>query len=684
MSPPAGGGVTSVVPPSSRALPAPAVEVPSTPTAAGPEHRLAPLDGIRAFAVMAVLLYHFGIGWLGGGLLGVDVFFVLSGFLITTLLCRELAADHSVRLGRFWAQRARRLLPALFVLVLGVAAYAAVFAGTVDVASLRADALSTLGYVANWHFILSDQGYFHQAAAPSPLLHTWSLAVEEQYYLIWPIVALFVVRRWGAARLALAAGAGAVASSALMAALWAAGASVDRLYYGTDTRAQALLVGSFLGAVGPGAGSTFAVVPDRWVMTLRQRRWWSVPGLVGALFLVWAWHALSGQAVFLYRGGFLLVAVAAGAVVLTCVTVPTSAVPRLCSLAPLVFVGRISYGLYLYHWPLFLVIDHAHTGLSGPGLLAARLAATFGAATVSFYALEEPVRTGRLFRGRSGTAATAAAAVVAVAVVLLATVVPATPSAAVTSGIGLPASERQSLAAAGAFGRHPISLAIVGDSVALTLGVGLAADSVRHYGVRVYDGATLGCDLDDVEVRLSGTVDPPTPGCADWRTGWRAGIDRLRPDVVGLLIGRWEVSDHLWGGQWTHVGEPAWDAHLVAEIDQAVDILSSDGARVVLFTMPFIDPPTEAANGSMFPENDPARIEEFNRLLVEAADRRRSAATLVDLNRLLDPDGHYQAELRGFAVRWSDGIHITFAGGTLLQPAILPLVAELGLEARTP
>ncbi len=356
------------------------------------ERRFSPLDGIRAFAVLAVILYHFGISWVGGGLLGVDVFFVLSGFLITTLLCRELAKSGTVRLARFWAQRARRLLPGLVVLLLGVAAYAYLFSNSVDVSSIRSDALATLLYVANWHFILSDQGYFNQAAAPSPLLHTWSLAVEEQYYLIWPLIALFVVRTWGAAKLAVAAAVGAICSSVLMVVMLGAGLSVDRLYYGTDTRVQALLVGSFLGAVGSHAGSSFVIVPARWRESRRQQVWWTVPGTVGALFLVWAWHNLAGQDSFLYHGGFLLVALAAGGVILTCVTVPASWLARLCSIPVLVFIGRISYGLYLYHWPLYLVIDHAHTGLSGFWLLAVRLVATFSVATVSFVALEEPIR----------------------------------------------------------------------------------------------------------------------------------------------------------------------------------------------------------------------------------------------------------------------------------------------------
>jgi peptidoglycan/LPS O-acetylase OafA/YrhL len=184
--------------PATTAAPASAPDESGRPSSAGWEtgglRRFSALDGIRALAVLAVLFYHAGISWLGGGLLGVDVFFVLSGFLITSLLCRELARSSTIRLGRFWAQRARRLLPALLILILGVALYCALFRNTIDVGAIRGDALSTLFYVANWHFILSDQGYFVQSAAPSPLLHTWSLAVEEQFYLVWPLVALFVLR----------------------------------------------------------------------------------------------------------------------------------------------------------------------------------------------------------------------------------------------------------------------------------------------------------------------------------------------------------------------------------------------------------------------------------------------------------------------------------------------------------
>jgi peptidoglycan/LPS O-acetylase OafA/YrhL len=630
---------------------APPAEEPSPGRETGGLRRFSALDGIRALAVAAVLLYHGGISWMGGGLLGVDVFFVLSGFLITSLLCRELERSGTVRLGRFWA--------------------------------IRGDAVSALLYVANWHFILSDQGYFVQAAAPSPLLHTWSLAVEEQYYLIWPLVALFVVRRWGIRALAVTAAVGAVASAVVMVALHTSGFSIDRLYYGTDTRAQALLVGSFLGAVGTHRGSGFSIVPARWSSTRRRRWLWTAVGTLGGLYLVWAWHALAGSNPFLYGGGFLLVAAAAGAVVVGCVTVQDSWLSRLLSVSALVFVGRISYGLYLYHWPLFLVIDHAHTGLTGANLLAARLGVTAAAATASFLLVEEPIRRGVTWRGRRGLWMVGGVVAVTAVTVIAATAAPATDANAAQRGSGLTASQRHSLVTAGAFTAHPVRFALFGDSVALTLEVGLNVDSVSRYGVRVSNGSWLGCDLDDVEINVSGVVGPATPSCG-WQSFWAHLMVRDRPEVSGLLLGRWEVTDHLYQGHWVHVGDPAWDRHLTSELDQAVGILSAGGAKVVLFTMPYVQPPYERADGTPYSENDPVRMDAFNRLLSGVAAAHKGSVTLIDLNRLVDPSGHYQRVIGGVTVRSTDGIHLTMAGSVWLQPDTLPTIGELGLSGRAP
>ena len=459
------------------------------PTDSSPvsHQRTSSLDGIRAFAVLSVIAYHAGISWFGGGLLGVDVFFVLSGFLITSLICRELRRSNTIRLGRFWAQRARRLLPALFVLLVGVAVYAYAFRSTLDLKSIRGDALATLFYVSNWHFIVSDQGYFAQAAAPSPLLHTWSLAVEEQYYLIWPLIALIVVRLRGINALAIVAAMGAGASALLMGTMYWAGVSVDRLYYGTDTRAQALLIGSFLGAVGSHTGSTFNILPTSWTRSRLQQRFWVLLGIVGAIFLVWAWHDLQGQTSALYVGGFFCVGLAVSSVIVACITFPASMLARLCSLSVLVYIGRISYGLYLYHWPLFLAIDHAHTGLMGFPLLVARLAATFCAASISFFAIEEPIRRRRVLKGRIAWSAMGAAVVVSVVALFFATVTPALATVPVRGANAMTTAETRSLRAAGAFTTHPIKFLLLGDSIALTLGTGLSNRSVSRYGVEMID-----------------------------------------------------------------------------------------------------------------------------------------------------------------------------------------------------
>ncbi len=667
-------------------------EAPAPPGAPG-DRRLPYLDGLRAVAVLAVLLYHGGVSLTGGGLLGVDVFFVLSGYLITTLLCREYVARATIALGRFWAARARRLLPALFVLLLGVALYAFAFSGTLDLSSVRGDALATLFYVSNWHFIVSDQGYFAQAAAPSPLLHTWSLAVEEQYYLVWPVVALLVLRRGGRRALAKVAAGGALASAALMASLYLAGASTDRLYYGTDTRAQALLVGSVLGVVASRHGS--AVVGSRWAKTPAGQRAGAAVGLAGAAFLLLAFWRLSGQSPLLYEGGFLAVSVAAGAVITSVTSWPRGALARGLSRRPLVALGRISYGVYLYHWPIFLALDHQRSGLDGLGLLLARLAATLVVAALSWRFVEEPVRRRRWPTGRWSAVALMGSVAGALGALVAATVAPVSGGATVAGLSALQAraalgpSEVAELSAAGAFGPHPERFLLFGDSQAITMDIGLHHDSVPRYGVRIYGGGWFGCDFDAGRPILAGgqvlvPQSGDSPSCLGWRHSWAHMVARVDPQVVGILMGRFELYDHYFRGAWRHVGERLWDAHLATELNQAVALASARGAKVVLFTAPFDDPSTEQANGQPFPENDPGRVVAYNRLIRQVAAGHPGTVTVIDLNALLDPHGAYTPTIDGIRVRWTDGIHISRAGGEWLQPRILPTVDRLALDGRAP
>ncbi|HWW54174.1 MAG TPA: acyltransferase, partial [Acidimicrobiales bacterium] len=237
---------------------------PSSPSS-GSEY-LPAIDGLRALAVIAVVAYHLGLPWARGGFLGVDLFFVLSGFLITGLLLREREQTGRIDLGHFYARRARRLLPALFLVLAAVSTWVAATGTTPDLTSVRSDALAALAYVANWRLVLSHSGYFAQFSAPSPLRHAWSLAIEEQYYLVWPILLLGLMRLGRGSRRAtvLATLVLAVLSASAMAVMYHPGADPSRIYYGTDTRAFELLVGALLALLTtarPASGAVRRAVP---------------------------------------------------------------------------------------------------------------------------------------------------------------------------------------------------------------------------------------------------------------------------------------------------------------------------------------------------------------------------------------------------------------------------------------
>jgi peptidoglycan/LPS O-acetylase OafA/YrhL len=356
------------------------------------------LDGLRAFAVIAVLLYHAELSWIRGGFLGVEVFFVISGYLITTLLLTEWHQQGRINLVGFWLRRARRLLPALYLLLVVTLAFAVVFLPG-EVARLRDDALAAFGYVTNWYLILGEQSYFETVGRPSLLQHLWSLAVEEQFYLLWPLlltVALWGVvplRRWRRRRLALfIALAGAAGSALLMATLYQPDVDPSRVYYGTDTRVAGLLFGAALAFVWtPGQTS-------RWTRRTRPLLL-DVAGLVALGALVWFYLRLDQYQPFLFQGGFALVALAATVVILVAVHPHTHLSPYLLGWRPLLWIGVRSYSIYLWHWPVFMLtrpeLDVPITGLP---LLFLRLAATIVLADLSYRFVETPIRTGALGR----------------------------------------------------------------------------------------------------------------------------------------------------------------------------------------------------------------------------------------------------------------------------------------------
>ncbi|HVN51750.1 MAG TPA: acyltransferase family protein [Acidimicrobiales bacterium] len=351
------------------------------------------LDGLRAIAVLAVLAYHWPASWMPGGFLGVEVFFVISGYLITSLLLGERVRTGTTDLKAFWARRARRLLPALFTLLAVVSAVWLIWYPS-EVAGLRGAVVAALAYVTNWYLIAVKQSYFASVGRPSPFLHLWSLAVEEQFYLVWPLVLLGLLRVFRRRmRLVLVAVlAGAAASAALGVALYHPGADPFRVWYGTDTRAAGILLGAALAIAVPPWHMQAAI-------SRGARRLLGVVGLAALAATAWMFVHVNEFDPFVYRGGFVLLDLVTVGLILALVHPATTIVARALAWRPLVWVGRRSYGIYLWHWPIFVLTRPGlDVTMAGWQLLTVRLGGTVVAAELSYRLVEMPIRSGSLTR----------------------------------------------------------------------------------------------------------------------------------------------------------------------------------------------------------------------------------------------------------------------------------------------
>jgi peptidoglycan/LPS O-acetylase OafA/YrhL len=378
------------------------------------------LDGLRAFAVTAVLLYHADLEWMPGGFLGVDVFFVISGYLITSLLLAEFRNQGRIGLGQFYLRRARRLLPALFLLLGVVGLFAIVFLPD-EVTKLRSDVVAALLYGTNWWQIFRNVSYFEAAGRPPLLQHLWSLAVEEQFYLIWPLLLTGMFKLWNGRRrpLLLATIAMVVVSALLMIVLSISrGYPIEndpsRVYYGTDTRAFTMLIGAVLAMVwAPWRLSAKTTLGGRAVL--------DAVGLVGILGLAWMFLNVSEFSNNLYRGGFLVCSVLSAMVIAVTVHPAADLSRWFLGRQPMRWIGERSYGIYLWHWPVFMITRPVlDIGLTGTPNLILRLSVTLALAELSFRYVEQPIRQGALgrwfknLRGASGSERIAMAARTAV------------------------------------------------------------------------------------------------------------------------------------------------------------------------------------------------------------------------------------------------------------------------------
>ena len=356
---------------------------------------LAALDGLRGLAVVAVLLFH--AGKLQGGFLGVDLFFALSGFLITSLLLAEVDARGRIDLFAFWGRRLRRLLPAVLLLLVVVTVVTTLVASVPERAATLSDGPWAQAYIANWHAIAGHRDYWASFELPRLFGHLWSLAIEEQFYLVWPLLVTLIAWRSRHVHrtVAIVCVVASVLSLAQMIRLFDP-SDPTRVYIGTDTRASSLLLGALLAAA-----------------PLRQAAIWFTSRLASAYTVFAAaiavtiglfWVLANGpSSPWIFRGGLFVHSLLAGLLVAGCAARPDAAITRWIGWAPLRIIGVLSYSLYLWHWPMYALLSPQRMGMSGWPLFGLRVVTSFAAAAISKKVVEDPIRFKAAWaRGRTG------------------------------------------------------------------------------------------------------------------------------------------------------------------------------------------------------------------------------------------------------------------------------------------
>ena len=604
---------------------------------------------MRGLAVAAVVLYHLEPAWLPGGFLGVSLFFTLSGFLITNVVLAEEDGTGRVALGRFWERRVRRLLPAL---LLGIALAVAVAWAAGDAFQLRrlaGDVWSSLGYVTNWHFIASGDAYAAGFEAPSPLAHLWSLAIEEQFYVAFPLLAGLLVARGASRRAWLVVFGAVLAASAAATVLAYDPADTARTYFGTDTRMAEVVLGVLLAVL------VRMEVPGRLAGLVRSP-WIAAAPLVAAVAI---WRGVDLSERWLYQGG--LWAVAALSCTLVLVSLGDGPVSRLLTARPLAALGRLSYGIYLFHWPLLLWLDETRTGLDGPALALLRVAVTMLVAIVSYRLVERPIRARRVI----STA------------VLVALVLPVAAGGLGWAGerVGA-AADRRAVGDASAFALPepsaalPLRRASATASVPPVRRVLLVGDSVAHQALPAV-AAQLGTS--GVEVQAVGAPGETLLTHLDeWLAELRTALDQLDPDVVVLEgccgFGLADPSPWVTGdGRTLAVDSPELWAEWATAARRITELAMDRGAVPLWVLM------APSRPGGVFYGPIDQRIPVANDVYRDLA-RCAGSVGLVDLTGL-SVDGAYADALpdatgQAVAVRHPDGLHFTPDGNALVARVV--------------
>ena len=713
------------------------------------------IDGIRGiWVVIGPLLYHAATDTVSGGILGIDLFFTLSSFLIISIALNEFEKTGRIDLKAYAGRRARRLLPALFLALGGLTLYLILFVPVDQYPRWTGAIVSALAYCANWFEIFSGVSYFEDFQH-SPLRHVWSFSIEEQFYIFAPLYLITVLhffKKHAYSVLLWTMVAGTIASTWWMGHLYPGGGDPSRVYYGTDTRAHSLFAGIILAVIVRQRGP---------VRTRRAQLWWVAGAYASTFFFAWAIFEISEQSAWMFEhGGFLLVAALSCVMVYgvaqpaerawhawlpTSLSAPDAPIrsriwvgamyaglftggwaivsatrgnapfdhwPYLLGVgigwfwygcagaakgplhwfleSPIIrWVGKISYGLYLYHWPIYLLVTPTRAARLVPGvdviegnnLIWLHLAITFAVSTASFYLVEQPVvrrRVPLLDRPMKPIPALAASAVAVVSILgglLWVNTRPADEAAA----SNLSPCAEQGLLPPSTDDR--LRVLVVGDSVALQIGEALCTWAIGNPGeIVVLNEAHLGCIVGRYgQKRIPEGIEGPVGElCSAWNApvephvmldpevvSWPTAVDVFEPDVVLVHVTPWDVTDRLvpsLGDEWVNVGMPVYDDYISSEYRLASEVLGATGARVVWL---------EGAHlkREIRPQNHPDRIDRLNELVVAATLDLDFVATVPYRDFIGDIGSERERHTR------FDGVHLSEAGvaevGAWLMDGIL-------------
>ncbi|WP_133616764.1 acyltransferase family protein [Leucobacter luti] len=612
------------------------------------------MDGMRAVAILSVLLFHTGL--YSNGLFGVDLFFLLSGFLITLTMLREYHRTGIVHLGRFYSRRAKRLLP-LLALTLGVTLLAVYIWGSrAELTRFGEQALASLVYLTNWEQIASGQEYWDGFGALNPLGHMWSLAITEQFYLVWPVLLLSVLLlgrmlsrrgsgglRWqrspiSALLVLLVGGIGAIVAAA-QPALRFDGTNADRMYLGTDTHTVGLFVGAVMAAIsylllqysgknGQRARTGAGVVWGR-VITWVLMSTLSLAALLGIIIL--SVRATSYEEPWLYRFGFTAVALLGGILVLT-LTCRRNLISRLFAWPPLVETGRISYTLFLVHLPVYWTIQAVDPTVSPADIAILGIPLSLGLASGLHHLVGEPIRLRHW--ARRGTALfTGLMVTVTAAVLVVPELVQRTPE-----------------------GHGETRVLTLGDSLANDLASALSRNASAAFTVT--DGGIPGCGISGSSAqRTRAGIEQPSPrGCLPWQERWREEIRSTRPSIIVVHIA-WDAVEQEIDGVWTDLTDPGFADRYRSALEEAIEVTAMPGTRVLLAN-------ARLHNGILSPEQGLA----FNRILA-AVLRDHPGIELLDLQGQLCSDEECGTQTEEGEDRYlDDRVHFSPAGKREIAP----------------